>query len=107
MALGIGSDGYMATEILGIFGPDDVNDESDEDGSDCVPTIDMWAVGEMTHRLVTNKVSFKTSRKRLKYVTKAKSFSIEELKNANASSECISFVQNAMMVLARTRLTSK
>ncbi|KAH7165708.1 kinase-like domain-containing protein, partial [Dactylonectria macrodidyma] len=58
MTVGIGSDGYMAPEVLGIPSPDGVDGETDEDGSASVPTIDTWAVGEMTHRMMTNKVSF-------------------------------------------------
>lgn len=108
----IGTKGFMAPEILGLYCPDDFDEtalEADEVAHDALAytrAIDLWALSEITHRMLTHKPAFITKGRLWAYVTKGTPFSVNELENAGASVHGINFVQGTMAASPNKRLTA-
>ncbi|KAF7558250.1 hypothetical protein G7Z17_g92 [Cylindrodendrum hubeiense] len=108
----IGTRGFMAPEILGLYCPDDFDEtefEADEAAHDALaytPAIDLWALGEITHRMLTQKPAFVAKGRLWSYVTKGTPFPATELESVGASVQGISFIQEAMAASPKKRLTA-
>ncbi|KAH7131079.1 kinase-like domain-containing protein [Dactylonectria macrodidyma] len=108
----IGTRGFMAPEILGLYCPDDFDEEAfeaDEAAHDALaytPVVDLWALGEITHRMLTQKPAFETRGRLWSYVTKGTAFPASELQAVGTSAQGISFIQEAMAASPRKRLTA-
>ncbi|KAH7153360.1 kinase-like domain-containing protein [Dactylonectria macrodidyma] len=111
----IGTRGFMAPEILGLYCPDDFDDEELEDDDDegvhdalsYTPAVDLWALGEITHRLLTQKPAFIANKRLWSYVTKGTPFPANELQVAGTSAQGIKFIQEAMAASPKGRLTAE
>ncbi|KAK3376301.1 kinase-like domain-containing protein [Lasiosphaeria ovina] len=101
--MGIGTSGYMAPEIMGMYHPDDDDDDQDLRYDQ---KVDIWAMGELVFRMMTAKPSFADTRQLRKYVVKGGAFPVELLEQAGASNGCRDFILRAMAPLARQRMAS-
>ncbi|KAH6962015.1 kinase-like domain-containing protein [Ilyonectria sp. MPI-CAGE-AT-0026] len=108
----IGTRGFMAPEILGLYCPDDFDEEAfeaDEAAHDALaytPVVDLWGLGEITHRMLTQKPAFNTRGRLWSYVTKGTPFPTSELEAVNTSAQGISFIQEVMAASPKKRLTA-
>ncbi|KAK7414956.1 hypothetical protein QQX98_006281 [Neonectria punicea] len=100
-----GTRGYMAPEMLGIY--TNRRQERASSGSAITPAVDVWAVGEIAHRMLTHKSTFTPEGDVWSYVKEGSSFPVHELKNVGASAQSISFIQGAMAAASRNRLTAE
>lgn len=64
------------------------------DSEQYTPTVDVWALGAMTFRLVTGQIPFPTDASLLAYVNNHRTFPIKPLRTSSAY--CMDFVQQAM-----------
>lgn len=110
--LEIGTRGFMAPEILGLYCPDDFDEEEFEDDEAAhdalayTPVVDLWGLGEITHRMLTQKPVFNTRGRLWSYVTKGTPFPTGELQAVNTSAQGISFIQEVMAASPKKRLTA-
>ncbi|KAH6987033.1 kinase-like domain-containing protein [Ilyonectria destructans] len=94
----IGTRGFMAPEILGLY--------SAHDALAYTPVVDLWGLGEITHRMLTQKPAFNTRGRLWSYVTKGTPFPTSELRAVNTSAQGISFIQEVMAASPKKRLTA-
>ena len=96
----IGTSGYMAPELVHLYPPSDpdVGDEFVYTAS-----VDIWALGEITFRLLTGEAAF-PGRKLFDYVVMNAAFPTGPLEAAKCSPECIDFIRKCMAASPRNRL---
>jgi calcium/calmodulin-dependent protein kinase I len=68
---------------------------------------DMWALGEMTYRMLTQTAAFPTPNALWHYVLYTDSFPSEKLSQQNTSSDATSFICSLMAPYPDKRLTSE
>jgi len=103
--MAIGTLGYMAPEILGIYCPEEA--ESLDDGESIYTSaVDIWALGQLTHKMLTNEAVFDGTRQLIIYVTRGKEFPVRDLEHISASSQSTDFIHQAMAASPRKRLTA-
>lgn len=101
----IGTQGYMAPEVLGIIHPDD-NDFDPSNNLTYDQKVDMWALGEITYRMLACQPCFANPRLLNFYVIRDSTFPLGPLREAAASSACCDFVRAAMAPRPRTRMSA-
>lgn len=101
----VGTMGYMAPEVLGMFTLEDLQENQTEVAA-YTSAVDLWALGEITHKLLTQKATFLSPNQRGNYVTMGTQFPTNELESVGASTHCILFIQQTMAASPRKRLTA-
>ena len=101
--IGIGSVGYLAPEVLGVHSMAETG--LSESGTYTVK-VDMWALGEICHRMMTNRPVFDGWPHLFRYVTIDALFPTRSLEEALASLNCRDFIKEAMVAAPRARLSS-
>ncbi|KAL6399842.1 putative calcium calmodulin-dependent protein kinase type 1b protein [Ilyonectria robusta] len=101
----VGTMGYMAPEVLGMFTLEDLQENQTEVAA-YTSAVDLWALGEITHKLLTQKATFLSPNQRANYVTMGTQFPTNELESVGASTHCILFIQQTMAASPRKRLTA-
>lgn len=91
----VGTRGYIAPEVIGIYSPDDT-DEIDDINVSYTVAVDMWALGAIAFRLLTTQIPFSNPRSMFKYVTRISPFPDQQLADAGASTECRGFLARMM-----------
>lgn len=92
----IGSRGYVAPELVGLFAPDDADDPNVASEYSYTNAVDIWAIGEITARMITGKPSFSEPRALYRYIILGESYPATNLEAAGASSDCYDFIRNMM-----------
>ncbi|KAK7740007.1 hypothetical protein SLS62_011178 [Diatrype stigma] len=101
----VGTQGYLAPEILGLFTDTDKASHQNDDAS-YTSAVDIWAMGEICFRLIANQPVFHTRRELFNYVINGLDFPVGPLVNANASANCIGFIKAAMAASPSSRPTA-
>lgn len=83
----VGTKGYLAPEVIGIFSSDDVNVNEENDESYTV-VVDIWALGAIAFRMLTNRNAFSEPRKLWNYVVLNQPFPEELLVEAGVTQAC-------------------
>ncbi|KAH8647005.1 kinase-like domain-containing protein [Ilyonectria robusta] len=89
----IGTAGYAAPEVQGFITLKDAAYTS---------AVDIWSLGEIAFRLITNQPTFSNNRLLFNYITTGNSFP----SNILAQRNCGQFIQNAMVVSPSKRPTA-
>jgi serine/threonine protein kinase len=87
----VGTKGYIAPEVIGIYSPDDT-DEIDDVNVSYTVAVDMWALGAIAFRLLTSQVPFSDPRSMFRYVTQKLPFPDRQLTKVGASTVCKEFL---------------
>lgn len=83
----VGTKGYLAPEVIGIFSPREVNVNEENDESYTV-VVDIWALGAIAFRMLTNRNAFPEPRRLWNYVVLNQSFPEELLVEVGATQDC-------------------
>ncbi|CAG9954815.1 unnamed protein product [Clonostachys rosea f. rosea IK726] len=102
--LEIGTVAFMAPELRGMCGPEEA--ETAGGYREYPNAVDIWAIGEITHRLLTQEPLFATGRQLSHYVFLGASFPSEKLQNFGSSRDAIDFVIRCMDAGPSRRLTA-
>jgi serine/threonine protein kinase len=100
----IGTRGYLAPEVIGLFTLDDMS--VNEPTQTYTSAVDIWALGEITFRMITRNSVFAEPRDLYNYVVVNRPFPRDLLSRCNASSICCDFVEFSMGRSARERPTA-
>jgi serine/threonine protein kinase len=98
----IGTHGYMAPELFGFI---EVASSASDTPSYTV-AVDIWALGAITYRMVTNKSAFPTLGAMVQYTRNIEAFPREELERIEISAPCFRFIEETMAPDPEQRLTS-
>jgi serine/threonine protein kinase len=98
----VGTRGYLAPEVIGVYATQDAT-ESDRADASYTFAVDIWALGEITFRLVANVAAFPHPRDLFNYVVGGRSFPRTTLEKCGASMSCCDFVETAMAGSPRSR----
>jgi calcium/calmodulin-dependent protein kinase I len=101
----VGTLDFLSPEAQGIRSGDDPEHVLDD--ASYTPTVDMWALGEITHRMITACPVFGSRMELYKYVDRKILFPIKALEEQSTSEDCYSFIKNIMTPSPRHRLTSR
>ncbi|KAF7536731.1 hypothetical protein G7054_g4313 [Neopestalotiopsis clavispora] len=100
----VGTRGYLAPEIIGLFPIADEPAAAEQIAKESYTSaIDIWALGEICFKLIANRPAFMTLRELFNYVVLGHDFPWATLHNANASGNCINFIQLTMAASAVDR----
>ncbi|CAH0056342.1 unnamed protein product [Clonostachys solani] len=102
--LEIGTVAFMAPELRHMYGPEEA--ETAGGYREYPNAVDIWAIGEITHRLLTQKPLFATGQQLFHYVVRGASFPSEKLRNFGSSRDAIDFVIRCMDGAPARRLTA-
>uniref|UniRef100_A0A0B7JHE2 Autophagy-related protein 1 n=1 Tax=Bionectria ochroleuca TaxID=29856 RepID=A0A0B7JHE2_BIOOC len=107
----VGTRGYLAPEILGIYSIADMNNISssqtlDDSSSLYTVSVDLWALGAIIYRLLTNEVLFGDPRDLAKYVAAGHPFPRATASELGASEACVDFLENIMARSPNSRPSS-
>jgi serine/threonine protein kinase len=91
----IGTKGYLAPEIIGLFAPDDPSG-TDSGSPSYTFAVDIWALGEITFRMITKHAAFPHPRDLFNYVVSGRPFPTEQLLKYNAGEDCCDFIVKTM-----------
>jgi serine/threonine protein kinase len=98
----IGTKGYLAPEINGLYPKKDGLAEQIEK-KPYTSAVDIWALGEICFKLITNRPAFPTTGELVEYVVLGHDFPRASLLEANASTDCVNFIEMMMSAEAATR----
>ncbi|KAH7124522.1 kinase-like domain-containing protein [Dactylonectria macrodidyma] len=99
---GIGTEGYVAPEVIG-FVPDK-SSSSSSDAFSYTPAVDMWALGELLFRIIAKRPVFPNRLDLFNHVVNKHPFPVPALKATGASQDCCNFVTECMAVYPKCRL---
>lgn len=107
----VGTRGYLAPEILGIYSIADMDSISSsqtlEDSYNLYTvSVDLWALGAIIYRLLTNEILFGDPRDLAKYVTAGHPFPRATALELGASEACVEFLENIMARSPNSRPSS-
>ena len=102
----IGTNGYMAPELLGQYPLDEEEPESDSSDSTYTAAVDIWALGEITALAITKKITFLDRRLLRRYVVRGLPFPVEDLVAAGSSQGCRDFIVACMQRSATARMSA-
>lgn len=98
----IGTKGYLAPEITGLF-PDTSNRSKMIERGSYTSAVDIWALGEICFKLITNRPAFSAPRDLVDYVVRGQDFPYALLYDHGVTLNCISFINLTMSALATDR----
>ncbi|KAK4221320.1 kinase-like domain-containing protein [Podospora fimiseda] len=104
-SVGAGTPGYMAPEAQGIFTPGDMSISRSERAA-YIYAVDIWAVGIIALRMVSNAGAFDSSEDFFTYVVAGRPFCLPETTNS-ASPEFKDFVHRPLAPSAPQRITAE
>ncbi|VUC36619.1 unnamed protein product [Clonostachys rosea] len=90
----VGTNGYLAPEVMGYYTPDD--DEDSDGDSPYTVAVDLWALGALTYRLLTNQNVFAEPRMLGRYVGGRAPFPKTPLTIHSVSEACIRLLEKMM-----------
>ncbi|CAH0021318.1 unnamed protein product [Clonostachys rhizophaga] len=103
----VGTRGYLAPEILGFFSPEDTNaHQSAQENNMYTVSVDLWALGAITFRLLTNQDIFVNPPDVGRYVILKQPFPTSPLLEKRISHTCINFIENIMARSPSDRLSA-
>ncbi|KAH7370415.1 kinase-like domain-containing protein, partial [Rhexocercosporidium sp. MPI-PUGE-AT-0058] len=103
----VGTRGYLAPEVIGIYPVSDINTSGSADIS-YTSAVDMWALGEICFRMITNnQPAFSFPQDLFKYVTHGSEFPVSPLLAAHASHDSIEFIKITMDPSPTKRLSAR
>ncbi|KAF3021955.1 hypothetical protein E8E14_009683 [Neopestalotiopsis sp. 37M] len=98
----VGTRGYLAPEVIGLFPiTDDPAEQIAEESY--TSAIDIWALGEICFKLIANRPAFLTPRELFNYVARGQDFPCAPLQDFKASYDCITFINLTMAASAANR----
>ncbi|KAH7136865.1 kinase-like domain-containing protein, partial [Dactylonectria estremocensis] len=97
----IGTEGYLAPDVIGF-----IVDQSSQ-SSNYTSVIDIWALGELLFRMLSNRAAFLTRQDLFGYVVHGNAFPVSVLTELGASQDCCEFVANSMIANPKNRFTAK
>ncbi|KAH7023068.1 kinase-like domain-containing protein [Ilyonectria destructans] len=99
----IGTDSYMAPELKGL-----VRSQGSSESKEFSYTfaVDMWALGELTFRMATQRPAFPDPNVLVNYVLRGHPFPLSALEATGASSDCCDFINKSMIADPGNRLTA-
>lgn len=100
----VGTMEYLAPEVIGIMPADDTN-LNKTDGQ-YTASVDMWALSQITFRMITNQAAFADMRQRSNYVAHGAAFPSKPLTDRGVSDQCCDFIKRMMAPSASQRLTA-
>ena len=98
----VGTRGYVAPEVIGIFCPDDTTTTAQD--LTYTMAVDIWALGEITFRMITCQPSFTEPRFLYDYVVKKAAFPLQALTGSQASPGCCDLIQRMMKASPNDRI---
>jgi serine/threonine protein kinase len=103
----VGTRGYLAPEILGFFSPEDTNAHQYGQGNNMYTvSVDLWALGAIAFRLLTNQDIFVNPPDVGRYVILKQPFPTSPLLEKRISDTCINFIENIMARSPSDRLSA-
>ncbi|CAH0048914.1 unnamed protein product [Clonostachys solani] len=107
----VGTRGYLAPEILGIYSTADMDSISSSQTLDdsynlYTVSVDLWALGAIIYRLLTNEILFGDPRDLAKYVTAGHPFPRATALELGANEACVEFLENIMARSPNSRPSS-
>ncbi|CAH0050694.1 unnamed protein product [Clonostachys solani] len=103
----VGTRGYLAPEILGLFSPEDTSNHQYGQGNNMYTvSVDLWALGAITFRLLTNQDIFVNPPDVGRYVILKQPFPTFPLLEKGIGDTCINFIENAMARSPANRLSA-
>ncbi|VUC21795.1 unnamed protein product [Clonostachys rosea] len=107
----VGTRGYLAPEMLGIYSTADMDSISssqtlDDSSHLYTVSVDLWALGAILYRLLTNEILFADPRDLAKYVTAGHPFPRTAALEFGASEACVEFLENIMARSPNSRPSS-
>lgn len=99
----VGTRGYTAPELHGLFCPDDP--ETTADFSYTI-AVDVWAIGEIVFRMLTNQPSFPEPRQLFNYVVQGQPFPTGLLDAVGSSPQCTDCIRLMMTASPAARMTA-
>ncbi|KAH7146670.1 kinase-like domain-containing protein [Dactylonectria estremocensis] len=97
----IGTEGYVAPEVIG-FVPDQSSSLSDS--FSYTFAVDMWGLGELLFRMMTQRPAFPNRHSLFNHVINEHPFPVLTLRATGASQDCCNFVTKCMTVDPERRL---
>jgi serine/threonine protein kinase len=102
----VGTPGYIAPEAQGLFSPDEPDEDVAKSNFSYTAAVDIWAVGEVTVKMITGSPSFPEPRALFRYVVQGEAFPEQNLRKFGASPDCRDFVRIAMSASPAKRLSA-
>ncbi|KAH7170890.1 kinase-like domain-containing protein [Dactylonectria macrodidyma] len=99
----IGTEGYLAPEIIGFTF---TQDSPESDAFSYTFAVDMWALGELTFRMVAQRPAFPNRQDLFNCVVRGYAFPTKALETVGASSDCCDFILKSMIADPGKRLTA-
>jgi serine/threonine protein kinase len=101
----VGTRGYIAPEVIGIYCPEDIATIADSSSLYTV-AVDLWALGAIMFKLLTHENVFAEPLELARYVTARRPFPKALVSEKGASEACMSFLEQAMAHSPTSRPTS-
>ncbi|KAF7545871.1 hypothetical protein G7Z17_g8853 [Cylindrodendrum hubeiense] len=99
----IGTEGYLAPEIIGfVF----TQDPSESQVFSYTFAVDMWALGELTFRMIAQRPAFPNRQDLFNCVVRGHPFPLSVLEAFGASLDCRDFIKKSMIADPGNRLTA-
>ncbi|VUC33953.1 unnamed protein product, partial [Clonostachys rosea] len=103
----VGTRGYLAPEILGLFSPEDTSNHQYGQGNNMYTvSVDLWALGAIMFRLLTNQDIFSNPSDVGRYVVMKQPFPNSSLVEKGIDDTCINFLENVMARSPADRLSA-
>ncbi|KPM41375.1 hypothetical protein AK830_g5195 [Neonectria ditissima] len=102
----IGTEGYLAPEVLGFV----FDKDAEASGSDAFSytfAVDIWALGELTFRMITKAPAFPNRQDLFNCVVRGYPFPVSVLEAAGATPSCCDFVIKSMVGDPSKRMTAR
>ncbi|CAG9984320.1 unnamed protein product [Clonostachys byssicola] len=101
----VGTRGYIAPEVIGIYCPEDIATIADSSSLYTV-AVDLWALGAIMFKLLTHENVFAEPLELARYVTARRPFPRALVSEKGVSEACMSFLEQAMAHSPTSRPTS-
>ncbi|CAH0056128.1 unnamed protein product [Clonostachys solani] len=91
----VGTRGYIAPEVIGIYCPEDIDTIADSSSLYTV-AVDLWALGAIMFKMLTHETIFAEPLELARYVTARRPFPRALVSEKGASEACVRFLEQAM-----------
>ncbi|VUC24930.1 unnamed protein product [Clonostachys rosea] len=91
----VGTRGYIAPEVIGIYCPEDIDTILDSSSLYTV-AVDLWALGAIMFKLLTHETIFAEPLELARYVTARRPFPRALVSEKGVSEACMGFLEQAM-----------
>jgi serine/threonine protein kinase len=100
----IGTRGFIAPEVLGLFCPNEFRGTAN---FSYTMGVDVWAVGEIVFRMISTRPTFPELGELVQYVIQGGQFPVGPLETAGSSAICCDFVQKMMTASPKNRMLTE